>query len=189
MSPPMKRLAVSTRDSVPVDWSFVPFTGGPVSGGRSREVLPAFCSRSSRTSPPSPSAQEGIRSGSAIYQRPCNGGQGNIRAHPPIEPARDQGPPRQGGVDSVSHPRGRQQPARDDEDAERAGARTRCHRAAGQLDLRDLDAMIENAKTWPRLACHVERGRRNTSCSDATCSLKGRDRRRTPAQQPPEGAS
>ena len=52
----------------------------------------------------SPPAHEGIRRvGAPSTQRPCNGGQGNIRAHPPIEPARDQGPHRQGVVDAWSH--------------------------------------------------------------------------------------
>ena len=35
-------------------------------------------------------AHEGIRRvGAPSTQRPCNSGQGNIRAHPPVEPARD----------------------------------------------------------------------------------------------------
>lgn len=29
--------------------------------------------------------------GAPSTQRPCNSGQGDIRAHPPVEPARDQG--------------------------------------------------------------------------------------------------
>src|SRR5262247_150444 len=41
----------------------------------------------------SPPAQEGIRRvGAPSTQRPCNGGQGNIRAHPPVEPAREAVP-------------------------------------------------------------------------------------------------
>jgi len=136
MMPCMKRLAVSTRDSIPPGLEIRSVHGWPVPVGRSREVLSAFYSRSSRTSPVSPSAQEGIRRvGAPSTRRPCNGGQGNIRAHPPIEPARDQGPHRQGVVDSVTCPRGRP-PQRDDEDAERAGARTRCHRAAAHRGCR-----------------------------------------------------
>ncbi len=36
-------------------------------------------------------AHEGIRRvGAPSIQRPCSSGQGNIRAHPPVEPARDR---------------------------------------------------------------------------------------------------
>src|SRR5713101_4458573 len=36
-------------------------------------------------------AHEGIRRvGAPSIQRPCDSGQGNSRAHPPVEPARDQ---------------------------------------------------------------------------------------------------
>ena len=41
----------------------------------------------------SPLAQRWIRRvGAPSTQRPCNGGQVDIRAHPPVEPARDHGP-------------------------------------------------------------------------------------------------
>jgi hypothetical protein len=39
-------------------------------------------------------AHEGIRG-----VQPCDSGQATFRAHPPIEPARDQGPHRQGVID------------------------------------------------------------------------------------------
>ncbi len=61
--------------------------------GRSREVPSALYSRSSRASSVSPPAHEGIRGvGAPSSQRPCDSGQPTCRAHPPIEPARDQGP-------------------------------------------------------------------------------------------------
>src|SRR3990167_6067357 len=61
-------------------------------------------------------AHEGIRRvGAPSTQRPCSSGQGNIRAHPPIEPARDQCPHRQGVVGSFTWRRRGLPPQRDDE--------------------------------------------------------------------------
>ena len=89
----MKRLAVSSRHRV--------FPCG-VCGVQSSAVtvvrcgLARFCqssirARQGRGLTRSP-AQEGIRGvGAPSIQRPCDGGQVNIRAHPPIEPAKDQG--------------------------------------------------------------------------------------------------
>ena len=83
------------------------FTADLCQVGRSREVLSDFYSRSSRTSPVSPSAQRWIRRvGAPSTQRPCNGGQVDIRAHPPIEPARDQSSHHQDSVASGSHAHG-----------------------------------------------------------------------------------
>ncbi len=139
MLPSMKRLAVSTRDSIPPGLRSVRFRAGLCQWAD----LARFCQPSirahQRTSPVSPSAQRWIRRvGAPSTQRPCNGGQGNIRAHPPIEPARDQGPHCQGSVDSFTCEARRLQP-RDDADAERAGARTRCHRAAAHRGCRRGD--------------------------------------------------
>ena len=73
---------------------------GPISRG-SVSLLFALI----KDEPMSPSAQEGIRRvGAPSTQRPCNGGQGNIRAHPPIEPARDQYPHRLYATTSSERP-------------------------------------------------------------------------------------
>ena len=88
----------------------------------------------------SPSARRWIRRvGAPSTQRPCHGGHVNTRAHPPIEPARDQGPQHQGRVDSFTGPPGRRPPQRDDADAERAGAQTRGHPATAHRGCRRGD--------------------------------------------------
>jgi hypothetical protein len=73
------------------------------------------------------------KGGAPSTRRPCHSGQGNIRAHPPIEPMRDQCPHRQGVVDSFTWPR---EPPPGDEDVKRAEARTRCHLAAAHRGCR-----------------------------------------------------
>ncbi len=103
-----------------------PVTVGPISRGSISLVFALV--HGEGCSP----AHEGIRGvGAPSTRRPCDSGQATLRAHPPIEPARDQGPHRHSVVEWVSWPR-EQEPW--DEEAERAGARTRCHHAAAHRE-------------------------------------------------------
>jgi hypothetical protein len=85
----MKRLAVSSRDvSLPVS-RFRAFTFNEAEGsGLARFRQP--CIRARQKGEEYSPAHEGIRRvGAPSTQRPCSSGQANIRAHPPVEPARD----------------------------------------------------------------------------------------------------
>jgi len=84
----MKRLAVSSRDvSLPVS-RFRLFTfNGPWPWVSRGSVSLVFALVKGEGYSP---AHEGIRGvGAPSIQRPCSSGQVNIRAHPPVEPARD----------------------------------------------------------------------------------------------------
>ncbi len=89
----MKRLAVSSRHrAFPCGVCGVQSSAATVVRcGLARFCQSSIRARQGRGLTRSP-AHEGIRGvGAPSIQRPCDGGQVNIRAHPPIEPARDQG--------------------------------------------------------------------------------------------------
>ncbi len=93
MLPSMKRLAVSSRHRVfPCGVCGVQSSAATVVRcGLARFCQSSIRARQGRGLTRSP-AQEGIRGvGAPSTQRPCDSSQVNIRAHPPIEPARDQG--------------------------------------------------------------------------------------------------
>ena len=93
MLPCMKRLAVSSRGaSLPVSrFRVFACSGQGALVSRGSVNLVSALVKGEGHSP----AHEGIRRvGAPSTQRPSSSGQGNIRAHPPVEPARDhQAPP------------------------------------------------------------------------------------------------
>ena len=90
MLPSMKRLAVSSHLFFPL----VPFhlrasAEGAASASRGSVILLFALIKGKRLSSP---AHEGSRRvGAPSSRRHSTCGQGNIRAHPPVEPARDRG--------------------------------------------------------------------------------------------------
>ena len=88
MLPCMKRLAVSSRRvSLHVSWFRVFTSDGQWALVSRGSVSLVFALVKGEGYSP---AHEGIRGvGAPSSQRSCSSGQGNIRAHPPVEPARD----------------------------------------------------------------------------------------------------
>ena len=95
-------------------------------------------------------AHEGIRRvGAPSMQRPCSSGQVNIRAHPPVEPARDHEAHRTITVQSVPSALTRAARRPGPDDAARGGAHTPSHPGRAHRGCRPRGGP---ARRW-RLAC------------------------------------